>query len=454
MLHCADMPVARLLYTLLVVLALPAAAVFLLWRGRRHAGYRRHWRERFLGRASCPPDDAGPLVWIHAVSVGETRAAQALVEALLLRSPRPHILLTHGTPTGRQAGVELFGDRVTRAYLPYDLPWAVAAFLDRQRPLLGILIETEVWPNLVAACGERGVPLCLVNARLSERSARGYRMFGALARPAFGGLRRVLAQTAAAADRLTALGARDVRITGNLKSDADPDPAQVALGQAWRAAWDRADASSGAPSRSVWLAASTREGEDEALTEAVRHVPGDALLLWVPRHPHRVAQIEAALDRAGLSHARRSDTTAPGHGTAVWIGDTLGELAAYIAAADVVFMGGSLVETGGQNLLEACAQGKPVVVGPHTFNFLELTEAAVAAGAALRIPDGPGLGQAVASLLADPPRRKRMGDAGVQLREGQRGSLARTLAGLEDLLTQAQPGAVSPGSGSSLIGSR
>ena len=205
MLHCPDMPVARLLYTLLLAVASPAAALFLLWRSRRHPGYREHWGERFFGLAPTSVD-AGGSVWIHAVSVGETRAAQPLVEALLEQHPDLRILLTHGTPTGRQIGVELFGDRVTRAYLPYDLPWAVATFLDRQRPALGLLIETEVWPNLVAACRARGVPLCLVNARLSERSYRGYRRLAALAGPAFRSLTRVLAQTPADADRIVRLG--------------------------------------------------------------------------------------------------------------------------------------------------------------------------------------------------------------------------------------------------------
>ena len=458
MLHCAAMPVARLLYTLLLVLALPAAAVFLLWRGRRHTGYRQHWGERFFGLAPRRPDANSPLVWIHAVSVGETRAAQPLVAALLAQRPDLHILFTHGTPTGRDAGEDLFGDRVSRAYLPYDLPWAVATVLQHTRPCIGLLMETEVWPNMVAACCARRIPLCLVNARLSERSARGYRRLGWLARPAFAGLTRVLAQTAADAERLVTLGAQDVRVTGNLKSDAEPDPQQVAMGHAWRAEWDAAAHVSGVRPRPVWLAASTREGEDAAVIQAVRQAPRDALLVWVPRHPHRVPEIEAALDRAGLAHVRRSASTAPAPEVTVWIGDTLGELAAYIAAADVVFMGGSLVDTGGQNLLEACAQGKPVLVGPHTFNFLELTEAAVTAGAAERVASDVALCAAVAALLADPERRHRMGATALRLRESHPGSVSATLAGLQDFLPATPAGQASgvpsPGSGSSLTGTR
>lgn len=438
MLHCPAMSVARLFYTLLLVVALPAAAAFLLWRGRRHPGYRQHWGERFLGLA--PPPMRSPLVWVHAVSVGETRAAQPLVEALLRDRPDLHVLITHGTPTGRDTGRELFGDRVTRAYLPYDLPWAVATFLDRQRPAIGLLIETEVWPNLVAACSSRGLPLCLVNARLSERSYRGYSRLRSLARSAFGGLDRVLAQTQADSDRLSLLGVHDVRVTGNLKSDADPDPRQVALGCDWRARWDHTACRAGIALRPVWLAASTREGEDDAVIAAARAVadthPG-ALLIWVPRHPHRVPQIEAALDAAGLTHAQRSATELPGPETAVWIGDTLGELAAYIAAADVVFMGGSLAELGGQNLLEPCAQRKPVIVGPHTFNFLEVTALAVAASAALRVGDGAELGKVVAQLLTDDSRREVMGEAALAFRQSHRGSLGRTLESLEGLLPHA-----------------
>ncbi len=441
MLHCPAMPVARLLYTLLLVAALPAAAMFLLWRGRRHAGYRDHWRERFLGLLPLPdPVRASrPLVWLHAVSVGETRAAQPLVEALLERHPGVRILVTHGTPTGRETGEYLFGDRVERGYLPYDLPWAVTAFLDRHRPAIGLLMETEVWPNLVAGCTARRIPLCLVNARLSERSSRGYSRVRALAGPAFGGLERVLAQTAADAERLSALGARDVRITGNLKSDADPEARLVALGRRWRTSWDASRAAAGRPPRPVWLAASTREGEDGAVIEACRRVAygtPDALLIWVPRHPHRVPDIERSLDAAGLSYCRRSVIDHPEPGVAVWIGDTLGELAAYIAAADAVFMGGSLVELGGQNLLEPFAQARPVLVGPHTFNFLELTQQAVKIGAALRVQDGAALGDGVGSLLADEARRCVMGHRALELRQKHRGSLEQTLSALGELLPQ------------------
>ena len=440
MLHCRDMPVARLLYTLLLVVALPAAALFLLWRSHRHRGYRYHWGERFLGL--LPLYDASPesrpLVWVHAVSVGETRAAQPLVEALLAQRPGLRILVTHGTPTGRETGDALFGDRVEHGYLPYDLPWAVNTFLDRQRPAVGLLMETEVWPNLVAACTSRGIALCLVNARLSERSARGYARLRALAVPAFTRLTRVIAQTAADADRLRRLGARDVRVAGNLKSDAEPDPAAVARGLRWRATWDAA--AGFARRRPVWLAASTREGEDGAVIDACRYVAeatSDALLLWVPRHPHRVPEIKRALDAAGLAYGRRSLDTSPGSGMAVWIGDTLGELAAYIAAADIVFMGGSFVELGGQNLLEPFAQGKPVLVGPHTFNFMDVTEEAVARGAALRVADGEALGTAVAQLLADDPRRSAMGRCAQELRQRHRGSLVQTLSHLDDLLPQS-----------------
>lgn len=440
MLHCRDMPVARLLYTLLLVVALPAAALFLLWRSRRHRGYRHHWGERFFGLLPLPAGATAsrPLVWIHAVSVGETRAAQPLVEALLMQSPGLRILVTHGTPTGRETGEALFGDRVEHGYLPYDLPWAVNTFLDRQRPAIGLLMETEVWPNLVAACTARRIPLCLINARLSERSGRGYGRLRPLAVPAFTGLTRVVAQTAADAARLSALGARDVRIAGNLKSDAEPDPRLLARGKRWRAAWDNA-AGTRQP-RPVWLAASTREGEDGAVIDACRHLAEtipDVLLLWVPRHPHRVPDIERALDAAGLAHRRRSLDPDPGPGMAVWIGDTLGELAAYIAAADVVFMGGSLVELGGQNLLEPCAQGKPVLVGPHTFNFMDVTREAVETGAALRVTDGRALGESVGHLLGDDERRSAMGRTALALRQRHRGSLAQTLAALEGLLPQS-----------------
>lgn len=454
MLHCAAMPVARLLYTLLLVVALPAAALFLLWRSRRHQGYRRHWRERFLGR-SPSAEHTGPWLWVHAVSLGETRAAQPLIEALLARYPDQQVLLTHGTPSGRDAGQELFGERVARAYLPYDLPWAVSAFLDQQRPVLGILMETEVWPNLLAACASRGIPVCLANARLSARSFAGYQRLKWLAKRTFADLTLVLAQTSADADRLRRLGARRVEITGNLKSDAEPDPRQVERGIAWRCGWDAAAATAGRPTRRVWLAASTREREDAALIEAARRVTPSHLMVWVPRHPHRVPEIVRALQAAGLTCEKRSETLHPSVDTHVWIGDTLGELAAYIAAADVVFVGGSLVPLGGQNLLEPCAQGKPVLAGPHTFNFLELTDAAVREGAAERVDGAEALAEAVSRLLMDPSRCAGMGDAGRRLRANHAGSLTRTLARIEDLLAGAvHESPDSPGSGSALTGTR
>jgi len=432
MLHWPAMPVARLLYTLVLLAALPCVPLILLWQSRRNPGYRRHWGERLLGLSagSSASDAKHPLIWIHAVSVGETRAAQPLVEALLQGDHPPRILLTHTTPTGRTTGEQLYGQRVERAYLPYDWPWAVALFLRQRRPQLGLLMETEVWPNLSAACVARGVPLCVVNGRLSARSQRGYARLAYLSRPAFASLARVVAQTEADAERFRSLGARDVRVAGNLKFDAAPEPELVQRGMTWRADWGR----DWGRERAVWLAASTREGEDAAMLDALASMPTDALLIWAPRHPHRVPEIAALLDRAGIRHERRSQTTQPDAQTRVWIGDTLGELAAYIAAADAVFVGGSLVELGGQNLLEPCAQGKPVLVGPHTFNFLQVTEDALDAGAALRVSDGTELGVQLGLLLAEPARRESMGAAAKAFWLQRRGATAATLAALGDLL--------------------
>lgn len=410
----------RVLYNALLWIALPLLPLRLAWRARKQPEYLRHVGERF-GR--YPPAPERPVIWIHAVSVGETRAAAPLVAALRERHPDHAIVMTHMTPTGRAAGEQLFGDAVVRVYLPWDYPFAVARFLRHFRPRLGLLMETEVWFNLVRGCRAAGVPLYLVNARLSERSARGYRRLGGLARGAFGGLAGVLAQTAADAERLASVGARYVEVTGNLKFDVTPPPAQLDLGRRLRAAFG-AD-------RPVWLAASTREGEEERVLDAFAAlgVP-DALLTLVPRHPQRFDEVAELLARRGLRYQRRSANVPVPADVAVVLGDSMGELFAYYAAADVAFVGGSLLPLGGQNLIEACAVGVPVLVGPHTFNFEEATRLAIDAGAALRVADAAGLARAVGALLGDPARRARMAAAGREFAARHRGATARTLAGI------------------------
>ena len=419
----------RLPYTLLWILALPLVLLRLLWRARRQPAYLRHVGERF-GRYRVRAPLA--VIWVHAVSVGETRAAEPLVRALLERWPEHSVLLTHMTPTGRDTARTLFKDepRVLRAYLPYDVGCFVHAFLRRFRPMFGVIMETELWPNLLAACRRRRIPVMLANARLSERSARRYARLPALTELTMKALAAIGAQTAADAARLTQLGARRVTVTGNIKFDITPPADMLALGQTLR---ERIG------DRPVVLAASTREGEEALLVDAfVRHAPNDALLLLVPRHPQRFDAIAAELAARKLAAQRRSADEAIAPHTRVLLGDTMGEMFAYYAAADVALIGGSWLPFGGQNLIEACAVGTPVVVGPHTFNFQAVAEDAVRTGAALRAEDADAGMQAALALLADDQGRTRLATAGRAFATTHQGATARTITLLQDLQTAAR----------------
>lgn len=415
----------RALYTLAWLLLLPFAFVYLAWRARRQPEYLRHWGER-LGRGPELADR--PVIWLHAVSVGETRAAAPLVHALLREHTDCALLLTHATPTGRATGGELFGDRVVQAYLPYDLPWLVSRFLRRARPRLGIFLETEVWPNLYAACAARGVSLFLVNARLSARSAAGYARFAPLVRPALASLAGCAAQTEADAGRLTALGAAGVVVTGNLKFDHAP-PADAPA----RAAELRGLLGA----RFVWLAASTREGEEALILDALACLDlPDLLLLLVPRHPQRFDEVARLVQSRGLACARRGEGRPVPADTRVFLGDSMGELAVYYAACDLAFVGGSLLPLGGQNLIEAAAAGRPVLIGPHTFNFAQAAEQAVAAGAARRVADSAALAAAVRELYRQPETRAAMGAAGLAFARAHQGATRRILDLLRPTLAE------------------
>ena len=412
---------SRLLYTLLFILLLPLILLRLAWRARRQPGYLAHIGERF-GRYGAAP--ATPLIWVHAVSVGETRAAEPLVRALMARYPRHRLLLTHMTPTGRETGEALFGENVLRGYLPYDIPGAVARFLSHFRPSAGLLIETEIWPNLIHACRERGIPLTLVNARLSEKSFSGYRRFPRLARESLAALAGVAAQSADDARRLAALGAIDPRVAGNVKFDITPPQAALELGRAWRRGYGEA--------RPVLLIASTREGEEPLLLDALAALDApDAVVVIVPRHPQRFDEVARLLEARGLAYQRRSGNAALAPGTRFVLGDSLGEMFAYFAASDVAFIGGSLVPLGGHNLIEACAAGKPVLIGPHSFNFAEAVELAVQAGAALQVPDAAAAVREAWRLLFDRAAARRMGQAGLDFCAAHRGATQRVL----DLIT-------------------
>lgn len=425
------MSLIRLLYSLLFHLAMPLVWMRLLWRSRRQPEYLRHVGER---HGFYPPPPARPLIWLHAVSVGETRAAEPLIDLLLQRHPEHHVLLTHMTPTGRATGRELvhrYPDRLTQAYLPYDLPATCGRFLDHYRPRIGLLMETEIWPNLIAAAARRGIPMALVNARLSPRSQRGYARLSGLTRPAIAALSAIAAQTAADAARLQAVGARQTVVCGNLKFDVTPQPAKLSLGAHWRQALG---------SRPVWLAASTREGEETLLLDAFARLPHRHLLLLVPRHPQRFAEVAELIASRQLACCRRSGGELPDEETRVWLGDSMGEMPAYYALADLALIGGTLLPFGGQNLIEAAACGCPVLLGPHTFNFAQASADAIACGAGRRIADADDAVAVAAELLQQPLLLARMRAAASSFSQAHRGATERTAALIESLMAPRAAG--------------
>ena len=425
----------RSLYSIVWRLVLPLVLLRLWWRGRKEPGYRRNIGER-LGFYHGPSyaERRQPVLWVHAVSVGETRAAEPLVDALLRHYPEHVILLTHMTPTGRATGKALFASyatRVVQCYLPYDIGSMVKRFLNHFSPQVCILMETEVWPNTVAQCVRRGVPVALVNARLSERSlAKGQRI-AALMGEAARSLACVAAQTAGDAARLTELGARNAHVTGSIKFDVEPPSHAAEDGDAMRRHFG---------TRAVLLCASTRDGEEAMILDALRDVDlGDALLAIVPRHPQRFNDVARLVASHGLSMVRRSamEEGAVASDVKVLLGDSMGEMFTYYAACDVAYIGGSLLPLGGQNLIEASALGKPVLLGPHTFNFSLVSEDAIEAGAALRVEDARTMLRAAVHLLNDPARRDEMGSMALAFAAQHRGAAQRTMALLQPLVAHS-----------------
>ena len=438
----------RGLYSLLMWLAQPWLRRKLARRGRQEPGYLEAVAERFGHYAVPPPPPDGNTLWVHAVSLGETRTAALLIAGLRARWPGMRLLLTHGTATGRAEGARLLQPGDLQTWQPWDTPSAVQRFLAHFQPRLGILMETEIWPNLVAGCQRQGVPLVLANARMSAKSQRQAQRLACLSRPALGALRAVWAQTEADAERLTQLGASVQGVFGNLKFDAAPNPAQVASGRAWRQQ----------AGRPVLLLASSREGEELALLQLLvsfKHLgPVDidssaidsgvsgAQWLIVPRHPQRFDAVAALIEAQGFAVSRRSawhdgpPLANESEGRTVWLGDSLGEMALYYGLADVALLGGSFEPLGGQNLIEAAACACPLVMGPHTFNFAQAAELAEAAGAALRVA---ALAPAVAAaqrLANDPAARAVMVSAATGFASAHRGALAKTVAAVLALLEQ------------------
>ena len=380
------------LYSFALWLLLPYVFFRLVWRARKQPEYLHHIAERF-GFYSV--NTHKPIIWLHAVSVGETRAAQTLVARLLVSYPLHQLLITHTTPTGRATSAQLYGDKVLCVYLPYDYPFAVKSFIRHFRPQIGILMETEVWFNLIHACHKFNTPLILLNARMSEKSKQGYARFARLTSNALNTLTAIGAQTADDAKRLIELGAQDVSIMGNLKFDIEPPQDMLALAKPLREQFGK--------TRRVFLAASTREGEELLLLDALNRTPvPNLLLVIVPRHPQRFADIASLLEQRNLNFQRRSANCAVAAETQVVLGDSMGEMFAYYAAADIAFIGGSLLPYGGQNLIEACLVGTPVLVGPYTHNFAEATQLAIRAGAAVMAKDADEAIMKLQHLLDNP----------------------------------------------------
>ena len=443
-----------MLYRTVARLARPLVRRKLARRAVAEPGYGQSVGQRFGDYSDLPPYQAiadMPLVWIHAVSLGETRAAAILLRELRAQIPSLRLLLTNGTATGREEGQKLLLPGDIQVWQPWDDKAAVQAFLKHFEPAIGILMETEMWPGLVAGCKAQGVPLVLANGRLNDKSLQGAKRLRWLSRPAYQSLSTVIAQTYADAARLREAGAQVQAVLGNLKFDVQPDGAQLALGQAWRH-------SIGKP---VVMLASSREGEEQLWLDALKQnkplAPDSSALaatesiantddppvqwLIVPRHPQRFAEIEQLVQSAGLTVSRRSTWQDDPIPADVWLGDSMGEMQLYYGMADVALLGGSFAPLGGQNLIEAAACGCPVVMGEHTFNFAQAADSSIAAGAALRV-DGmnEGVAQALA-IAADPERQRSMQQAALDFSKHHRGA-ARASAQMIAALLESTEGFV------------
>ncbi len=418
---------ARFAYVLLSYVLAPFVAAFLIIRGLRNPAYLERFGERF----GFSRNRLESCIWVHAVSVGEVQAASGLVRALRERYPELPLVMTTVTPTGAQRVNSLFGDNVIHVYAPYDLPGAVRRFFDRLSPRLAIIIETELWPNLYHECGRRRVPLVLASARISPRSVTKYRRFVGLFREALSHGIVIAAQGESDAERFRSLGANPARThtTGNIKFDMAPTVDVREQGDALRAEH--------AAGRPVWVAGSTHEGEEALVLDAHASLRGtvpDALLMLVPRHPERFASVAALARDRGYRVVTRSSGAVCDAQTDVFLVDTLGELMAMYAAADIAFVGGSLVPIGGHNLLEPAALGKPILTGPYTFNAEDIAALFIDQGAAERVATAGQLADRLGVLFADAEAARRMGERGREVVSQNRGALARLLELIDPLV--------------------
>lgn len=414
----------RGLYSAVLYVLTPVTVYHLIWRGFRFRDYFQRWNERYASYGQPVPRID---VWLHAVSVGEVNAAVPLVDAVRKAHPDLRWLVTTITPTGSERVRALWGESVQHVYVPYDLPGAISRFLRHYRPRLALVMETELWPNLLFGCRDHGIPTYILNARLSARSLRGYRVLAPLISRVVRTLKRIGAQSTLDGKRFIALGAtpEGVMDTGNLKFDIAAPEGLAGFVQVFGEHAGR---------RPAWIAASTHEDEEAAVIALHRDLRKrwpDLLLLWAPRHPERFPRVAEQAQAAGWKVATRRKSTWPGVDDDVFVIDTLGELMPFYACAEVAFVGGSLQPIGGHNLLEPAAVGTAMVTGPHLHNFAEISKRLKEAGALLIAEDAHGVGIALAELLGDPEARRRRVDAGRALVEQGRGALAKTLRMIE-----------------------
>lgn len=411
----------KALYSLLFYLALPFILLRLVWRGIKAPDYFKRWNERF-GRIATRESTA-PLIWVHAVSVGEAEACRPLISGLQQRYPAHQILITTMTPTGSARVKSLFAESVLHVYLPYDLPFAINRFLRAMRPQFGIIMETELWPNLIIACADQKIPVVIANARLSARSTRGYQKLSKFTRQMLQSIPLIATQTQTDREHFLQLGAdkTTVHAVGNLKYEIALPASAMERAESMRSLWG---------SRPVLIAASTHEGEEEQILDAARKIRSqfkELLLILVPRHPERFDRVAALSRKAGLTTLRRSEGKPCHSQVQVLVVDTMGELTFFYGAADVAFIGGTLVPHGGHNLLEAAALSRPIITGPHYFNFLEVTRQFLQQGAAMEVTNSEQLADSVITLLSTPQQRTEMGEAGRKLIEQSKGASKRLL---------------------------
>jgi 3-deoxy-D-manno-octulosonic-acid transferase len=413
----------RLVYNLALYAAVPIALLFNGWRSLRDRSYRERLGER-LGFSRVRAHDS---LWIHAVSVGEVQAAAALIRELSKRHPARPLIVTTGTPTGAQRVQALFGASARHVYLPYDTPGGVRRFLDRIRPGVAIVMETEVWPNLFRECARRRIALVIASARLSKKSVRGYRWLASLFAQALASDIEIAAQTRGDADRFIGVGANPERthVIGNIKFDLDVAEEVRERGRAARVQWG---------DRQVWVAGSTHAGEEDVVLDAhdrLRSTNPRALLVLVPRHPQRFEDVKSGLRNRGVEFVARSQHTPPVATTQVLLVDALGELMMFYAASDIAFVGGSLVPIGGHNLLEPAALALPILIGPHNFNSPDVATALLERGAAVEVRTAEELACTLRQLFEDGDARQRQGALAQAFVVENRGALRRLLALIE-----------------------